>query len=273
VGYVLYHWMSADIKVRRTSLMGLPALSSPVNYDDFAVNIGDYIDPTLHIETADASGMDRIFVEVHNRSLNPVPAAQVQVLLLWADASMALPPLPTGYASNINGGITTSWVAGSSWNFVDPSSPFRTPPDDLDVRTPQVVEYDLDFSTLGLPSTDTHVCLAAFVIGGTDQITSTNTNLNQLTMSDKHVAHRNLHLVTVPGGGGTEPAGGGPLPPRTVLLDCHNPFAEQLVTDLVFDRTHFPGQLALVLPKDIEFAGPSADPRRGQPDFQVVERS
>jgi hypothetical protein len=272
VGYVLYHWMSADIKVRRSSLMGLPPLSSPVSYDDFAVNIGDYIDPTLHIETADTSGMDRIFVEVHNRSLTPVPAAQVRVLLLWADASMALPPLPAGYASHINGVDTTNWVAGSSWHFVDPSSPFRTPPRDLDVRTPQVVEYNLDFSTLGLPLTDTHVCLAAFVTAGTDQITSTNTNLDQLVMSDKHVAHRNLHLVTVPGGGGTQPPGGGPLPPKTVLLDCHNPFAEELLVDLVLDRTHFPGRLAWVLPKDITFAGPSANLQTGQPDFHIVEQ-
>ena len=273
VGYVLYHWMSADIKVRRSSLTGLPTLGSPVTYDDFAFNIGDYIDPTLHIETADASGPDRIFVEVHNRSLTPVPAAEVRILLLWADATMALPPLPSGYAAHINSGDTSNWLAGSSWNFVDTTSPYRTPLNDLDVRTPQVVEYDLDFSTLGLPSTDTHVCLATFVIGGTDQISTNITDLNQLTMSDKHVAHRNLHLVTVSGGGDTPKRGGQILPPRTVLLDCHNPFEDEALMDLVFDQTHFPGQVALILPRDIDFGGPSPNPLHGQPDFQVVEKN
>jgi hypothetical protein len=273
VGYVLYHWMSADIKVRRSSLTGLPTLGTPVTYDDFAVNIGDYIDPTLQIETADSSGTDRIFVEVHNRSLTPVPAAEVQVLLLWADATMALPPLPSGYATHINSADTSNWLAGSSWHFVDPTSPYRIPLNDLDVRTPQVVEYDLDFSTLGLPSTDTHVCLATFVIGGTDQISTNITDLNQLTMSDKHVAHRNLHLVTVSGGGETPPPGKRQLPPRTVLLDCHNPFDEDALMDLVFDQTHFPGKVALILPTDIEFGGPSPNPLRGQQDFQVVEKN
>jgi hypothetical protein len=263
VGYVLYHWMSADIKVRRSSLTGLPTLGSPVTYDDFAFNIGDYIDPTLHIETADASGTDRIFVEVHNRSLTAVPAAEVQVLLLWADATMALPPLPSGYAGHINSGDTSNWLAGSSWHFVDPTTPYRTPLNDLDVRTPQVVEYDLDFSTLGLPSTDTHVCLATFVIGGTDQISTNITDLNQLTMSDKHVAHRNLHLVTVPGGGDTPPKGGRHLPPKTVVLDCHNPFEDEALMDLVFDQSFFPGQVALILPTGIDFAGRGEESLRG----------
>jgi len=37
--------------------------------------------------------------------------------------------------------------------------------------------------------------------------------------------------------------------------------------DLVFDQTNFPDQLALVLPKEIDFAGPT------QPDFEVVEKN
>ncbi|MDQ1700171.1 MAG: hypothetical protein QOG34_2034, partial [Frankiaceae bacterium] len=63
----VYHWMSPDIKIRRSSLTGLPPLSSPVDGLDFAVNIGDYVD-TSDIETADTTGTDQIFVQVHNRS-------------------------------------------------------------------------------------------------------------------------------------------------------------------------------------------------------------
>jgi hypothetical protein len=248
--YTLYHWMSADIKVRRTSLTGLPSLGSPVTYFDFAFNIGDYVDSVLHVETADLSGTDRIFVEVHNRSLTPVPGPQVQVLLLVTDASAGLPALPAGYASQINAGNTSgAWLAGTPWRFVDPSTPYRTLPGALDVRTPQVVEFDLDFSTLGLAAGHDHVCLAAFVTTPTDQITATSTDLNQVTMTDKHVAHRNTHLVAAGITPGTE---GGPAPrphPRTVLVDFHNPTEGDLNVDLVFDRSHFPGELSLMLPK------------------------
>jgi len=267
VGNVLYHWMSADIKVRRSSISGLPALSSPVNYDDFAVNIGDIVDPSTNMETADQSGTDRIFVEVHNRSLNAVPSAQVLVLLLVADASAGLPALPTGYASHINGADTSpSWLLGSSWSFVDPVTPFRTLVNDLDVRTPQVVEYDMDFSTLGLPSTHTHVCLCAFVSAAGDQITSVNTVVDQLVMSDKHVAQRNLHLVAVAPSPGTEQRGTFHYPPQTVLVDFHNALEKETVADLVFDCSRFPGGLALLLPKEISFE----NTQQALVDFRVI---
>jgi hypothetical protein len=268
VNYTLYHWMSADIKVRRSSLAGLPALSSPVNYADFATNIGDYVDSVARIETGDVSGTDRIFVEVHNRSLTPVSAAQVSVLLLVADASAGLPPLPANYALHINAGDTSAaWLAGSAWRFVDPATPYRALTRDLDVRTPQVVEYQLDFSTLGLPMTHDHVCLAAFTTAPGDQIGSANTILDQVTMSDKHIAHRNVHLVPIGSTPGTEP-GTLRFYPQTMLLDFHNASPNRAVVDLVFDRAHFPGELALTLPKKIEFA----DPIHAVSDFTVVSR-
>jgi len=253
--YTLYHWMSADIKVRRSSLTGLPALGSPVTYFDYAFNIGDYVDTTTHTETGDLSGNDRIFVEVHNRSGNPVPAAQVRVLLLVTDASAGLPPLPTNWASHVNSEDTSSaWLAGSAWRFVDSTSPYRTLSRDLDVRTPQVVEYGLDFSTLGLVPGHDHVCLAAFVTSPLDSITSVLNDLNQVTMSDKHVAHRNVHLVPI----GIRPTtDGGPMGSmsESILIDFFNSTEREAMFDLVFDRQHYvdrhglPGHLSLLLPQ------------------------
>jgi hypothetical protein len=128
----------------------------------------------------------------------------------------------------------------------------------LDVRTPQVVEFDIDFSLVGLSPGD-HVCAAAFIttVGGQDQLTAVNTNLDQLTMQDKHVAHRNLHLVM----GGIkpipEPRGGGFLQePQTFLIDFHNVATGPAVVDLVFQRPNFPGEMALVLPSIKEKAVP-----------------
>jgi hypothetical protein len=193
------HSMSADIKVRRGSLAAhLPALGTPPNYLDFANGLGDAIDPATHLETADVAGTNQVFIQVHNRSLTPVPGGQVQVLLLLADASTGLPALPDGYTAHINqADPTKSWLADSGWSFADPAVPYRNLPGTLDVRAPQVVEYDLDCSTLSLPAGHNQVCAAAFVTTtiATEQLSSTATDLDQLTMQDKHVVYRTLLLV------------------------------------------------------------------------------
>ena len=258
VGDLVYHWMSADIKVRRSSLPGLPAIGSPATYFDFAFNVGDYVQPSTDIETADVSGKDTIFVEVHNRSVNaPVKAANVRVLLLVADASAALPALPSGWTAHVNSGDTNpSWLGSSGWNFVDMGQPYRTLLGDLDVRTPQVVSYYFDFSTLGLPTGDDHVCLAAFAstVDSSDQITSTNTDPNTVTMTDKHVVQRNLHLVAM----GAEPM---IRPSRFMTLNFNNPYEREAVFDIAFDRANFPGRIALLLPKlsELSSTGPALD--------------
>ena len=193
------HSMSADIKVRRGSrAAGLPPLSTPPNYLDFATSIGDVIDPTTRIETADASGTNQVFLQVHNRGFTAVPGSQVQVLLLVADASTDLPVLPNEYAAHINQADTaTTWLANTGWAFADPTVPYRHLSGGLDVRTPQLVEYDIDFSALSLPAGHNRVCAAAFVTTtiAAEQLSSTATDLHQLTMQEKHVAFRILLLV------------------------------------------------------------------------------
>jgi hypothetical protein len=261
-GFNVYHWMSADIKVYRSSL-GSPKFTGQPGYLDFAFNIGDWIDSTTHIETADQSGMDRIFVEVHNRGLTPLPAGQVRVCLLLTTVGAAgVPLLPAGYANSINTADTTNWlkdpVTGiQNWHFAELTK-YKVTTGVLDVRTPQVVEFDLDFSLIGLTPGD-HVCAAAFVttVGGQDQLPMPgNTNLDQLTMQDKHVAQRNLHLVL----GGVKPIpppGRGFLhEPQTFLIDFHNATPRAMELDLVFQRPHFPGELSVMLPAIREKAAP-----------------
>ncbi len=250
-GFQVYHWMSPDIKVHRPSLGG-PTISSPPDLLDFAANIGDYID-TSHAETADEAGINRIFIQVHNRALTQVAGTDVRVLLLLTDASAGLPPLPADYATRIISGDTSNWVAGSSWRFADPMTPYRTLPRSIEARAAQVVYYDFDFSTMALPAGHNHVCAAALVttIPTGDRLLSPgNTSMDALTMIDKHVAHRNLHLV---------PAGAKPAQPpdtkmwkhspQTVVLDLHNAEREDTEIDIVLDRRHFAGAVTMMLPK------------------------
>ena len=250
VGYRLYQWHCADIKVRRSSLTGLPPLSSPTTFFDYAINIGDYTDTVTQMQTGDLSGTDTIYVEVHNRSLTAVPAAQVSVLLLAVDASATVPALPAGWASRVNSLDTTNWLSGTPWQFVDPMMPYRQLPRDIDARTPQVVSYQLDFSSLGLPAGHDHVCLAAFITTPNDPIpaTLTTTDLGQANLTDKHVAHRNIHLVALGSRPSTVPGGAQPHS-RTFYLDFHNPTDKEAAADFVFDREFFPGRLSLMLPR------------------------
>lgn len=192
------HAMSADIKVRRGSLGGLPPLSVPPNYLDFASAIGDQIDAATRCETADATGSNRIFVQVHNRGLTAIAGNLVWVLLLLADAPAALPLLPTDYATRINAADTsTNWLANSLWSFADAVTPYRPLAGTLDVRIPQIVEFEVDFSTLALPSGHNQVCAAAFVTTSlaAEQLTSKSTDLDHLTLQDKHVVFRLLRLI------------------------------------------------------------------------------
>jgi hypothetical protein len=178
--------MSPDIKVMPASAGVLPL---PLDFVGFA-------GLNAPAATADLTGNNQIFVQVHNRSLTPVAGDHAHVLLLLAAAvGNIAPPLPSGFAARINSQDSTNWLSGSGWQFADPVNPYRALPSSLSVRIPQVVEYDVDMTSSGLPFEI--VCAAAFVTSASDQIQGTATDLAALTMSDKHVAFR---FISVPGG-------------------------------------------------------------------------
>jgi hypothetical protein len=235
--------------VRRPSLAGLPAVGSPPDLLDFAVNVGDYID-TGNIETVDPT-TNRIFVQVHNRSLNSIASGDIRVLLLITDAALGLPALPAGYAANIVAGNNpnrpSGWLAGSQWWAGDATSPYRVVNSELTARMSRVVDFNVDLSPLALPATHEHICAAAFAttISALDQLTSTESSLDILTMHDRHAAHRNLHVVPV----GSMPAAEGDVSssPQTFLLDLHNPLRRAGTYEIVFHRNAFEGQLSMLL--------------------------
>ena len=197
-GLRLYIGNSADIKIRRGSLTAnLPPLSTPPNYLDFAFNIGDSIHPVSHLETADKSGINQVFIQVHNRGLTSVRGDQVWVLLLISSAPH-IPDLPNDYASHINKqDSTTTWLVPqyNYWAFADPENPYRNLPGVLDVRTPQVVEYKVDFSSLNVGNMPPY--LVAFVTSTfpDEQVQSLDPALFSAALNDKHIAFRHIVLV------------------------------------------------------------------------------
>ncbi len=179
------HSASADIKVQRSSGATVPV---PQDYVGFAG-----LPNPLNI--ADVTGINQVFVQVHNRSLMPVAAADLQILLLVANATGGIPALPADYAARITSSDTSNWLGSTGWKFADSANPYRNPAGDLSVRTPQVVEYDADLTALGV--TGTQLCAALFVSTAADALSSAETNLDTLVLQDKHVAYR---LIQVAGG-------------------------------------------------------------------------
>jgi hypothetical protein len=257
-----WHWMSADIKVRRPSLPNPDPLNAPPDYVDFAVNIDDYVD-TSDVETAETTGDNRVFVQVHNRGLTPVQGSQVKVWLLLTDAAAGLPALPTNYAAHMAAGHAATnnslagdppsgWLAGSAWVAAETAAPFKAPPGTIDVRTPGVVEFTVNVASVlpSLPAWHDHICAAAFVTTPADPLTATDPSLDNLTMHDKHVAHRNLHLVVGAAKPSPRPEGGYTHGPQTILVDLwqtakHRREVEPV--ELVVSRGDFTGHLSLVL--------------------------
>jgi len=175
---------SPDIKVLRSSRS---QLNTTPDFLDFA-SLRDF---ETDLNTFDTLGTNQIFVSVHNRGKTPVDAAQLRVLLLLADGSAALPALPADFASRIQNGDTTAWLT-AGWHFADPSNPYRTLASALDVRIPQVVQYNVSFTSLGFNASK--VAAAAFVTADADPFTSTETDANALIVPDKHVAVRVLEV-------------------------------------------------------------------------------
>ena len=103
---------------------------------------------------------------------------------------------------------------------------------------------------MALPVGHNHVCSAAFIttISAADRIlTPGNTSLDALTMIDRHVAHRNLHLVPSGAKPIPPPAGGWRHEPQTVILDFHNALREEAEIDVVVNRRDMAGPLTMML--------------------------
>jgi hypothetical protein len=175
---------------------GYPALGPDPTAFDFSVNVGDDIDRTTRTGLADATGTNRVLVQVHNRGHSPVAANDVTVLLLMAATSGGPPAFPADLATRVAALDDSNWPDAAGWSFADPTSPYRQPPSDLTDRLPQVVEYDVDFAATSFSDGD-EVTLAVIAHTPSDAFTSTETDPVTLVGADRHVALRTIRLVAV----------------------------------------------------------------------------
>ena len=92
---------------------------------------------------------------------------------------------------------------------------------------------------------NSHWCLLAFVHAAQDVFASTTTNADALTLADRKVGQKNLHVVEFVG---TPPAPGTGPGVWAMLLVSGAHFSTRGLIDLVIDSRRFPGTLHLALP-------------------------
>jgi len=232
VGAFIYWWQSPDIKVDAYPYFPVDALFDGVEFD--VATAEDVIR-----NDATHPNANRLYVQVHNRG--PLPAHNVKVKALWADASAGLPLLPSDFWSS----FPNDWTAtGSGWNTVDPLTPFQSIPVLLP-NTPKVLRWDWNVP----PSAAEHTCMLAIVSADDDPVMRSDAvladrQLWNLVPNDKHVGLRNLHVIT-----GSAPFGGF-RPPEFAWVEIHNPFDYPQFFDLILDRKALrrEADLAVLLP-------------------------
>jgi photosystem II stability/assembly factor-like uncharacterized protein len=184
LGDILNWWMCADIKV--DALEGAPP-SYQMNVAD--VDLVRY-ESVLQHRNARRGNVNRVYVCVHNRGIQP--AAGVNVKLLYADASAGLPPLPPDFWTAFPGDSSDT----SSWHPIGAAKTITS----LSPTGPAILEWE--WSTPA--SAAEHTCLLAVMDSPADPIPAANKifDVNALVQAEKHAGLKNLHVVdAVPGTG------------------------------------------------------------------------
>ena len=230
------HWRGPDIKVDTPDVNGqyqFP-LGATINFFDFVDTLND--DAHNVATHATSTITTRVYVQVHNRGV--VPADNVRVMCLLANASAALPALPANYQTKVQGGMPINNANWQTIGIVDVN--------DVRVGFPKIAAFDLNSNKLPPPANlagNNHHCVLALVHHALDPYTSINTNTDQNSLQERKAAHKNLTVVQFTG---TPPA----APPVVVPFRIHATTSKDKVrSDLVIDLHGYRGRVRLFLPK------------------------
>ena len=248
------HYLSPNIKVDVPTPAGYQTPTATIDFLTFNDTIVDGSNgvatiappPTVH---------NRVYVEVHNRGRI---AADVQVMVAITNAATGL-TLPSNYTADV---VAGNPLAGPDWTTLG-----YVTLDQLSAGLPQIAYFDLPSTSLPLPASlpgNSHYCMVAIVHSTADPFTSTQRNVDLLTLADRKVAQKNLHIVQFVGT---------PPPPSTgigtwlMLLISARQGRRSRPIDLRIDATDFPGTLQFALPPPLF----PKDPAKQAESFAVRE--
>jgi hypothetical protein len=233
---VVYFWRGPDIKLDTPNAMGqyqFP-LTGTIDFLQFVDTLtDDFQNVATHVT---ANIISRVYVQVHNRGVTP--ADNVRVMLLLANASAGLPPLPPGFDVNVRNGLP---INTANWHTVG----FDTL-NDVRVGFPKIAAFSLPSSMLPPPANlagNQHQCVLALVHHANDLFTNAQTDVDMLTSGDRKAAHKNLTVVQFTG---TLP----PQMPVVMPIRIHNAnWQERLLTSLIVSLNNYPGRVRLWVPQ------------------------
>jgi hypothetical protein len=233
-GEQVRHWRGPDIKLDTPDAMG--NYQFPLTGDiDFCKFVDKLSDDSRNVAThATATITTRVYVQVHNRGV--VPANDVRVMLLLANASAGLPALPPNYQVNVQNGIP---INTAHWQTVGTDYL-----DDVRVGVPKIAAFNLTSDMLPPPATlagNDHHCVLALVHHDDDPYMSAETHTDNNSLQERKAAHKNLKVVQFTG---TLPSA-----PAIMAVRINNPLLEQrLLTRLRVHLGDYPGLVRLFIP-------------------------
>jgi hypothetical protein len=233
----VYHYLSRNIRVDVPTPAGYQTATSDI---DFLVFNDKIVDGSTHVGTLDpmtGTVVNRVYVEVHNRGI--VQAANVRVMLLVTTPSVSFASLPVGYEANVQAGTpisSASWATVGLQTLANVRSGF-----------PGVAHFNLPSTMLPPPAdlpAHQHHCLLALLHSPDDVFTSTQTNVDLLTIADHKVAQRNMQVVPFVG---TPPPGAG----TWAHVDWFGSGEADHASELVIDARRFDGRIGILFPPEL----------------------
>lgn len=263
----VYFWESTDIRVDVPSLYNASYQFSSVDHVEFEscpASIASCPPWVLTNVDPRRGQLANVYVQVHNRGL--APASNVRVVAMYADASAGVPPLPANFWTQTAVPGTTSCGAldeSSGWHMVGCGVV-----SEVSARIPEVQKFAWNVPA----SAAEHTCMLTIVDSAQDPITNTTTDVEDLTINDRRVAHRNLHVIdgpsAVPGSGG--PAAGGSSAPGTPFSGLSTVFVPNRwnsagTQQVLLSRSGMEssGRLAFLLPTGVAASTPGLPPKCG----------
>jgi hypothetical protein len=235
VGRLVRHYQSVDIKVDAPPFDTVDALVDGVEFDNpdhpFTRSSGAKIEDIAGIthNRPIRAQTNRVYVQVHNRGWKV--ASSVTVKVLYADAGAGLPALPNDFWPAFPGDAfdQTHWKPIGTTTITD-----------LLPNVPRVLSWDW----MPPATTSDHVCLLAMIDSPQDPLLPlTELNVDNLTLGNKRVTHRNVQPMDAP-----TPSGGG-LANAWTSLYFSNGMAEHKFFDLRIENlTEQRCELRMILP-------------------------
>jgi photosystem II stability/assembly factor-like uncharacterized protein len=174
-----FWWQCQDIKVDSPSFL-TPA-ASDMDFERFEDDHGVFASGLVH-ENPQRNRIVRVFVQVHNRGINP--AINVAVKAFFVASAVTLPSLPPGFWSSFPNNVLSP---SSPWQQV---GPHKVVPK-VDAGRAQIVAFDWTAPS----SAPANVSLLAIITADNDSISTSELDIAALVTNNKKCGLKNMTVV------------------------------------------------------------------------------